>query len=377
MSRRSLIGEALASNAAVEPMPDGAPTTPSSPRSFTNRRLEGFTEAARMVKRPTIRLKPSECSIWPGNARDYALLTEDRVRSLIDSIQAENGNRIPVVVRRTPNAQKQYELVIGTRRHWAIAWLNANHYPDIELVAIIEDLDDEAAFRLADIENREREDISDLERGENYKAAVNAYYDGVQARLADRVKVSKSMLARYIGLTEIPQTIISAFSSPMDLQVRHGDKLLPALRTPALRDRMEEAAKVIAAEQAFRQSDDHEPIGGADVVARYDIAARAVAEDRDRSEGRDDRSSGPRSVSCADDHAETNGFVDGRHSRGAPASDRKGQDLETGDAPMRWQIARISALPATLKSGLLPFCFKDLYVMSHAWDDGRVGGNSS
>ncbi|RYG94385.1 MAG: ParB/RepB/Spo0J family partition protein, partial [Alphaproteobacteria bacterium] len=231
MSRRSLIGEALASNSTATPALSDEAIAPSSTRSFTNRRLEGFTEAARMVKRPTIRLKPAECSIWPGNARDYGLLTEDRVRSLIDSIQAENGNRIPVVVRRTPQADKQYELVIGTRRHWAISWLNANHYPDIELVAIIEDLDDEAAFRLADIENREREDISDLERGQNYKAAVDTFYDGVQARLADRVKVSKSMLARYIGLTEIPQTIISAFISPMDLQVRHGDKLLPALRT--------------------------------------------------------------------------------------------------------------------------------------------------
>lgn len=268
MSRRSLIGEALASNPAVEPVHHEASPAPSASRSFTNRRLEGFTEAARMLKRPTIRLKPAECSIWSGNARDYALLSEDRVRSLIDSIQAENGNRIPVVVRRTPKAEKPYELIIGTRRHWAISWLNANHYPDIELVAIIEDLDDEAAFRLADIENREREDISDLERGENYKAAVNAYYEGVQARLAERVKVSKSMLARYIGLTEIPATVIGAFSSPMDLQVRHGDKLLPPLRTPALRERMEEAAKAIAAEQAFRQSDDQEPIGGADVVAR-------------------------------------------------------------------------------------------------------------
>ena len=179
MSRRSLISEALAAPApdpALEPSESAAP---APTKNFTARRHEGFTEAARMVKRPTIRLKPSECSIWPGNARDYALLTEDRVRSLIDSIQAENGNRIPVVVRRTKNADLEYELVIGTRRHWAISWLNANHYPDIELVAIIEDLDDEAAFRLADIENREREDISDLERGANYKAAVETYYDGV------------------------------------------------------------------------------------------------------------------------------------------------------------------------------------------------------
>ncbi len=270
MSRRSLISEALSSPAPDQPPPADAnePAKAAPSRSFTTRRLEGFTEAARMVKRPTIRLKPAECSIWPGNARDYEQLTEPRLRSLIESIQAENGNRIPVVVRRKPQSEQQYELIIGTRRHWAVSWLNANHYPDIELVAIIEDLDDEAAFRLADIENREREDISDLERGMNYKAAVDAYYDGLQARLAERVKISKSTLARYIGLTEIPQAIVSAFASPMELQVRHGDKLLPALRNPSLRPRMEEAAQKIAAEQSFRQSGDEEPISGPEVVAR-------------------------------------------------------------------------------------------------------------
>jgi ParB family chromosome partitioning protein len=268
MSRRSLISQALAATPSeVAPAPDQSETSESR-TTFTSKRLDAFGEASRMVKRPTIRLKPSECSIWPGNARDYALLTEVRLRSLIDSIQAENGNRIPVVVRRTPKADLAYELVIGTRRHWAIAWLNANHYPDIELVAIIEDIDDEAAFRLADIENREREDISDLERGINYRAAVDAYYDGIQSRMADRVKLSKSTLARYIGLTEIPQTVVSAFASPMDLQVRHGDKLLPLLRNPATRSKMEEAAMQIAAEQSFRQSGDEEPISGSEVVAR-------------------------------------------------------------------------------------------------------------
>lgn len=277
MSRRSLISEALASTPPAPAPEPNENTPPASKTTFTTKRLEGFTEAARMVKRPTIKLKPAECSIWPGNARDYALLTEDRVRSLIDSVQAENGNRIPVVVRRTPNAELQYELVIGTRRHWAISWLNAHHFPEIELVAIIEDLDDEAAFRLADIENREREDISDLERGLNYKAAVDAYYSGVQNKMADRVKVSKSTLARYIGLTEIPHAIVSAFNSPMDLQVRHGDKLLPPLRTPALRSKMEEAAKLIAAEQSFRQSGDEEPISGSDVVARLVSATTARA----------------------------------------------------------------------------------------------------
>src|SRR5436305_873570 len=98
MSRRSAISEALAAPAptpASELAPEQVDAAQGgAARNFTARRLEGFTEAARMVKRPTIRLKPSECSIWPGNARDYALLTEDRVRSLIDSIQDRKSTRL-------------------------------------------------------------------------------------------------------------------------------------------------------------------------------------------------------------------------------------------------------------------------------------------
>lgn len=277
-----MIGEALAAG-PTEPMTVAEDAPRPEPRTtFTSKRLDGFGESARMVKKPSIRLKPSECSIWPGNARDYAMLSEARLRSLIDSIQAENGNRIPVVVRRTPKAERPYELIIGTRRHWAVSWLNDNHYPDIELVAIIEDIDDEAAFRLADIENREREDISDLERGLNYKAAVDAYYDGVQRKMAERLKVSTSNLARYIGLTEIPQSIVSAFNSPMDLHVRYGDKLLPLIRNPANRAKMEEAAAHIASEQSFRQSGDEEPIPGTEVLARLvkatSISSRARSQ---------------------------------------------------------------------------------------------------
>lgn len=268
MSRRSLIGEALASapNEPASPAPDALASTARP--NFTNKRLEAFGEAARIVKRPTIRLKPAECSIWPGNARDYSLLDEHRLRSLIDSILAEGGNRVPTVVRRTPNGPLPYELVTGTRRHWAISWLNTNHYPDIDLIAIIEDLDDEAAFRLADIENREREDISDLERGANYKAAVDSYYGGVQLRMAERLKISKSQLSRYIALTDIPPFIVSAFHSPMDLQAKYAEKLLPLLRVPASRAKMEEAADQIASEQSFRRSGDEQPIGGPDVLAR-------------------------------------------------------------------------------------------------------------
>lgn len=42
----------------------------------------------------------------------------------------------------------------------------------MKLLAQVADLDDEAAFRLADIENRARKDVSDIERARNYAAAL-------------------------------------------------------------------------------------------------------------------------------------------------------------------------------------------------------------
>jgi ParB family chromosome partitioning protein len=42
----------------------------------------------------------------------------------------------------------------------------------MQFVAQVAQLDDEAAFRLADLENRARKDLSDLERARNYAEAL-------------------------------------------------------------------------------------------------------------------------------------------------------------------------------------------------------------
>jgi len=266
MSRRSFLNEVL-SGTPSELLGEKPSTEPAQP-SFTAKKLDGFTEAARMVKKPTLRLKPSECSVWQGNARDYDLLTEDRLRSLIDSIQAEGGNRIPVTVRRTPKGEKPFELVVGTRRHWAVSWLNANSYPDIELLASIEDIDDEAAFRLADVENREREDISDIERGKNYKVALDRHYGGVITRMAERLKIPNSVLRRYILCTEIPGEILAAFATPLHLMAYYADVLVPLIRRPDSFAKMKAEAERLAIEQSFRVSGNEDPIPGPEVMRR-------------------------------------------------------------------------------------------------------------
>ncbi|AIT82610.1 MULTISPECIES: ParB/RepB/Spo0J family partition protein [Sphingomonadaceae] len=288
--RRSLLASAIES-IGTTPAPTSVPEAvdaevlvdrdkpvdePSTP-SFLERRGIAFDEIARTVKRPTIRLKPSECSIWPGNARDHAALSYERCASLIDSIREEGSNREPVVVRRTPNADNPYELIVGTRRHFSVSWLHANNHSEIELVARIETLDDEAAFRLADLENREREDVTDLERARNYRHAVDAYYNGVRTQMADRLAIPKQNLHNLLQLAELPDEVVAAFAEPGDVKVRHGMRLSPLLKNEQYRDAIIAAAVALRAEQQALKDAGSDKIEGIKVCERLAAAAATPA----------------------------------------------------------------------------------------------------
>lgn len=281
--RRSLLADAIESIGTTPPAPQIAATDeietitiskgadePTAP-SFLERRGIAFDEIARTVKRLTIRLKPSECSIWPGNARDYDALSYERCSSLIESIREEGTNREPVVVRRTPNEDHPYELIVGTRRHFSVSWLHANNHSEIDLVARIETIDDEAAFRLADLENREREDVTELERARNYQHAVDAYYNGVRSKMAERLAIPKQNLHNLLQLAELPDEVVNAFADPADIKVRYGMRLSPLLKSDN-RDVIISEAMTVSAEQEALKVAGGEKIEGAKVLERLTAA---------------------------------------------------------------------------------------------------------
>ena len=182
------------------------------------------------------------CVIWSGNGRNVASLTIDSLRELADSIIVEGGNRIPVIGRCIQNAGHEYELVTGTCRHWAISHLNAHGYPNIKLRMSVEMLTDEEAFRLADLENRVRTDISVVERARSYADALVKYFGGSQARMAEQLKLSKSALSKLLVLANLSPTVIRAFGSIAAITVRHGEELGPLLRDPETAAVIERAA---------------------------------------------------------------------------------------------------------------------------------------
>ena len=261
---------------------DSAPVVPSRPANRTGLSLLGRESAlARVasgeVKQVTqLQLDPARVRLWSGNARMQARLSEVAVQDLIDSILAEGGQKVPVVVRRVSgDSEHDYEVVAGTRRHFAITWLRANSYPDMKLLAQVADLDDEAAFRLADVENRARKDVSDIERARNYASALDAHYGGKAVRLAERLKVSKGWLSKMLKAAAIPDEVLAAFADLGELTLNPAYALASALDDPGRANAIREEALAIVHENVAALAEDAPPLPGNSVHKRL-LAATVV-----------------------------------------------------------------------------------------------------
>lgn len=225
---------------------------------------------------------PATCVMWAGHNRAYDLLTEANCRDLIDGILAQGKQEFPAIVRRStdPGTPATYEVICGARRHFAISWLRANNYPQMRYLIEERDLTDEEAFRLADIENRDREDISDYERARDYLSAVGAYYQGNQSKMAERLQVSPGWLSRYLTLARIEPEIVAAFASIRDLKELHARTLKPLMASPEGHAAVLTEAAALAAEQAKARRGQVDPVPPAQVMARLKAAAKPRKERR-------------------------------------------------------------------------------------------------
>lgn len=203
-----------------------------------------------IVSRTHELVDPAKCRMWAGHNRDYALLNEERCADLIESIKAQGRQEIPAIVRRLSGEDGfEFEVICGARRHWSISWLRSHNYPDFKFLVDVREMGDEEAFRLADIENRARDDLTDLERARDYLRALTAYYDGRQKTMAERLKVSESWLTRYLDLARLPEEVTRAFANPQELGVRNAIALKSLLKPDERRQRTFREAERLAAER--------------------------------------------------------------------------------------------------------------------------------
>ena len=269
--------------------PDGPATPPAAERVRPTTLLSRESALARVQSGQTRQvtqhlLDPARVRVWPGNARIYAQLNEQNCRELIDSIIAEGGQKVPAVVRRvTDDPAYDYEVVAGTRRHWSVQWLRNHSYPDLRFLAQVANLDDEAAFRLADLENRARQDVSDIERARNYASALTLHYDGKQKRMAERLRVSPGWLSKMLQVANIPDNILAAFSSWHDVQLKPAYNLARALGNTDAAERIAVAATRLAQEQTEARKQGHEGPSASEVMRRLLHAAQNDAASMDEA----------------------------------------------------------------------------------------------
>jgi ParB family chromosome partitioning protein len=218
------------------------------------------------VEKTLLWVDPKRCRIWARHNRQYDLLNEKRCADLIEGFKAQGRQEFPAIVRELSGEHDyNYEIICGARRHWTVSYLRENNYREFKFLIEVRELTDEQAFRLSDIENRDREDISDYERALDYKSAVSLYYKS-QKQMADRLEVTETWLSRYLDLANLPTQIVSAYADLTHIKVRHAMELKPLLKKPESRQRVLRKAAELSDHQKQAQQAGLELLEGQNVL---------------------------------------------------------------------------------------------------------------
>jgi ParB family chromosome partitioning protein len=282
---RSILAGLVADAPVTEtPRPTAIPAPLPSPAAAAGEGIPRVSERLSALARvtsgdyaeKTFRLvDPARCRMWARHNRAYSLLSVDGCADLLDSLRAQGEQEFPAVVRRIAgDPDHDWEVICGARRHWSVSYLRSVEHRQIKFLIDERELTDEQAFRISDLENRARQDISDYERAVDYRDAVQAFYGGVAQRMAERLEVSKTWLSRFLDMARLPPEVVEAFGDVRTLRENHARELKPLLADPVTRPRVLTAAKELAKRQEARRTAQEPLIEAPKVVAMLKAAAK-------------------------------------------------------------------------------------------------------
>jgi ParB family chromosome partitioning protein len=227
---RSFAAGLMGSLDEAAPQPEAPTRMPVGILASRENRMAELASGA-VVGRAIEQVDPARCRLWSEHNRDYAALDEARCADLIESFKAQGRQEVPAIVRRVRGVPDiDFEVICGARRHWTVSWLRAHNYTEFRFLVEVRELTDEEAFRISDLENRAREDLSDIERARDYLKALVRHYGGSQKDMASRLNVSEAWLSRYLDLARLPAPLVAAFGDPHELRIKHVTQLKPLLK---------------------------------------------------------------------------------------------------------------------------------------------------
>jgi ParB family chromosome partitioning protein len=192
---------------------------------------------------------------------------------MIDS----GGQQMPALLRRIEDDSSfDFEVIAGVRRHFAVSWLKANGHPDFQFIGVVHELTDEAAFFMADMENRRRQDVSDMERAWSYAMALRNHYDKNQSRMAERLRISKGWLSKMLTVAEVPSNILEAFENVEKVSLAGLYPVARLLSQPDAACAITAEATRIANENGNRAWGKIAPIPEAEVIRLLKSAAQSA-----------------------------------------------------------------------------------------------------
>lgn len=265
---RTFAADLMGSLDEAAPKPEAPTRMPVGMLATRENRMAELAAGA-VVGRAVEQVDPARCRLWSEHNRDYGALDETRCADLIESFKAQGRQEVPAIVRRVRGVQDiDFEVICGARRHWTVTWLRAHNYTEFRFLVEVRELTDEEAFRISDLENRAREDLSDMERAKDYLRALDRHYGGRQKDMAGRLNKSEAWLSRYLDLARLPEDLVAAFDDPHELKIKHVTQLKPLLK-PDDRERRVLAEAIAIAKGRGEGS----PLKPQDVIRRLAAAA--------------------------------------------------------------------------------------------------------
>ena len=194
-------------------------------------RLRAFDGAKPVRALDPTQVRPSR---WANRHADS--FSDQAFAELKADIAAAGTNVQPVAVRpvvgvsagvlngSTAPAEPAFELVFGHRRHRACLELG------LPVQAMVVELSDQALFEAMERENRARKNLSAWEQGTMYRRALDDGLYPSQRRLADALGVDVALVSKSLSLARLPDAVVQAFPSPLEIQFRWAQPLAEALQ---------------------------------------------------------------------------------------------------------------------------------------------------
>lgn len=228
-----------AGNSAPVAEPPKPKTAPGTMMGFLTAQSGAVQEAEVLRARvkaleeeaPLRKLDPStiRLSRW-ANRHEASFLTAE-FQELRAEIAAAGGNVQPIKVRPVPvlngstdHSGPSFEVIFGHRRHRACAELG------IPVLATVEEASDLNLFEQMERENRGRKNLSAWEQGTMYRRALDDGLYSSLRRLAEGLGVDVSLVSKSVSLARLPEAVVAAFQSPLDIQFRWAAPLTEAMQ---------------------------------------------------------------------------------------------------------------------------------------------------